>query len=206
MIVFLKIMKMILMFEKRITKDQINDLPLYRYEGKTIIAATEKQIDKAIFEIEEHKIVGFDTETKPAFRKGEFNHVALIQIAVPNKVYLLRIHEVGITNVLRNFLSNASIIKVGVALDDDLNALKKRRTFYPQGFTDLNLLAPALGIENIGVRNLAALILNGRISKNQQVSNWENFSLTEPQVRYAATDAWICLEIYNKLKFWGYVS
>ncbi|MCK5104548.1 MAG: 3'-5' exonuclease domain-containing protein 2, partial [Cyclobacteriaceae bacterium] len=110
------------MFEKRITKQDINELPLFKYEGKTVIAADEKQIDKAIFEIEKHDLVGLDTETKPTFKKGQFNHVALIQIAVPEKVYLLRIHRVGITNTLANFFSNDQIIKVGIALDDDLIA------------------------------------------------------------------------------------
>jgi ribonuclease D len=194
------------MFEKSITKDRINELPLYKYEGKVVIAGTDKQIDKAVFEIEEHDLVGFDTESKPAFKKGQFNHVALIQIAVPDRVYLLRIHEAGITNVLRNFLSNHRIIKVGIALDDDLIALNRRRRFQPEGFRDLNQIAPSLGILNIGARNLSALILNSRISKNQQVSNWENPVLTTPQIKYAATDAWICLEIYNRLRYWGYVD
>jgi len=194
------------MFDKSITKNEINELPLFRYEGKTIIAATDKQIDKAIFEIEEHDIVGFDTESKPAFKKGQFNHVALIQIAVPGKVYLLRIHQVGITHTLSKFLSNDSITKVGIALDDDLISLKKRRRFLPRGFKDLNMIAPTLGIEKIGARNLTALILKNRISKNQQVSNWENHVLTTPQIKYAATDAWVCLEIYHKLMGWGYLN
>ncbi len=194
------------MFEKRITKQDINDLPLFKYEGKTVIAADEKQIDKAIFEIEKHDLVGLDTETKPTFKKGQFNHVALIQIAVPEKVYLLRIHRVGITNTLANFFSNDKIIKVGIALDDDLIALNKRRRFNPGGFLDLNKIAPTLGIENIGARNLSALLLNFRISKNQQVSNWENPILTQHQIKYAASDAWICLEMYNKLNYWGYLD
>ena len=194
------------MFDKKITKQEINELPLFKYEGKTIIAATEAQIDKAIFEIEEHEIVGFDTESKPTFKKGQFNHVALIQIAVPEKVYLLRIHQVGITTTLARFLSNEKIKKIGIALDDDIIALSKKRRFNPGGFVDLNKIAPTLGIENIGARNLSALLLNNRISKNQQISNWENQFLTEPQIKYAATDAWICLEIYNKLKYWGYLE
>lgn len=194
------------MFEKSITKQEINELPLFKYEGKTIIAATEKQIDKAIFEIEDYDLVGFDTETKPTFRKGEFNHVALVQIAVPDKVYLLRINQSGITTTLASFLINGKIRKVGIALDDDLIALKKRRRFVPAGFLDLNKITPTLGIENIGARNLSAILLNSRISKNQQISNWENPTLTEPQIRYAATDAWICLEIYNKLMNWGYLD
>jgi len=194
------------MFEKRISKQEINELPLFRYEGKTVIAATEKQIDKAIFEIEKHRLVGFDTETKPTFKKGQFNHVALVQIAIPDKVYLLRINMAGITNTLAKFLSNENISKVGIALDDDIIALSKKRRFKPRGFMDLNKIAPTLGIENIGARNLSALLLNNRISKNQQISNWENPTLSEPQIKYAATDAWICLEIYNKLSYWGYLG
>jgi ribonuclease D len=130
--------------------------------------------------------------------------VALIQVAVPEKVYLLRIHQTGLTNTLTKFLSNEEILKVGIALDDDLIALNRRRRFQPKGFKDLNRIAPTLGIENIGARNLSALILNTRISKNQQVSNWENHVLSGQQIKYAATDAWLCLEIYNKLKYWGY--
>jgi len=193
------------MFEKRITKDEINELPLFKYEGKIVIAADEMQIAKAIKEIEQYDLVGFDTETKPTFKKGEFNHVALVQIAVPDKVYLLRIHQIGITNALVKFLSNDKIVKIGIALDDDLIALNKKRKFVPAGFLDLNKIAPTLGIENIGARNLSALLLTSRISKNQQVSNWENPVLTTPQLKYAATDAWICLEMYSKLQYWGYV-
>lgn len=193
------------MFAKRITKTEINELPLFKFEGKTVIAATEQQIDRAIFEIEKHDLVGFDTESKPAFKKGQFNHVALVQIAVPDMVYLLRIHHAGISKTLKKFLENEDIVKVGIALDDDLIALNKRRRIHPKGFIDLNQLAPSLGIENIGARNLSALVLNSRISKNQQISNWENPSLTIPQIKYAATDAWICLEIYNKLMHWGYL-
>lgn len=193
------------MFEKRISKVEINELPLFKYEGKTVIAADEMQIDKALFEIEKYDLVGFDTESKPTFRKGQFNHVALVQIAIPEKVYLLRIQHVGITNTLKNFLLNDKIKKVGIALDDDIIALNKKRKFIPGGFIDLNKIAPSLGIENIGARNLSALLLNTRISKNQQVSNWESPILTSPQVKYAATDAWICLEIYNKLENWGYI-
>ena len=143
------------MFEKRITKQQINDLPLFKYEGKVVIAATESQIDRAIFEIEKERIVGFDTETKPTFKKGEFNHVALVQVALKEKVYLLRINQIGITNTLARFLSNEKIRKIGIALDDDIIALRRKRRFIPAGFIDLNKIAPTLGIENIGQNRVA---------------------------------------------------
>ncbi len=194
------------MFEKKITKQEINELPLFKYEGKTVVVASEQKIDRAISEIEKYDLVGFDTETKPTFKKGQFHHVALVQIAIPGVVYLLRIHMVGVPKSLASFLSNERIAKIGIALDDDVIALNKKRRFKPAGFIDLNKIAPTLGIENIGARNLSALLLNSRISKNQQVSNWENNILTGPQVKYAATDAWICLEIYNKLYQWGYLN
>ena len=113
------------MFEKRITKQEINELPLFKYEGKIVIAADERQIDKAIFEIEKYDLVGFDTETKPTFKKGEYNHVALLQIAVPGKVYLLRIHHIEIPVSILKFLSNDQILKVGIALDDDVIAINR---------------------------------------------------------------------------------
>ena len=194
------------MLVKRITKEEINALPLFRFEGKTVVAADDKQIAKAIYEIEEFDTVGFDTETKPMFLKGQFHHVALVQVATSEKVYLLRIHQAGITDTLARFLTNEKILKIGIALDDDLAALNKRRKFTPRSFHDLNKIAPKLGIENIGARNLSGLILGARISKSQQISNWENPVLSEQQVRYAATDAWICLEMYNKLKYWGYLD
>jgi ribonuclease D len=194
------------MFDKSISKAEINELPLFRYEGKAVIASSEKQIDRAIAEIERNEIVGIDTESKPTFKKGQFHHVALIQVACPDKVYLLRIQKVGISNTLKSFLCNPRIIKIGIALDDDLIALQKRRSFQPAGFHDLNVIAPKLGIQNIGARSLSALILGIRISKSQQVSNWENPVLTMQQIKYAATDAWICLEIFQKLRQWGYLD
>ncbi len=189
-----------------ITKEEINHLPLFRFEGKVVLAATAEQISTALKEIQYQNLVGFDTESKPAYRKGQFNHVALIQIAIPGKVYLLRITDVGITEDLRQFLCDDKIIKIGIAIDDDLNALLKRGHFRPAGFVDLNKLAPELGFENIGARNLTAMVLGFRISKSQQTSNWESKVLTTPQIQYAATDAWVCLEVYKNLQQRGFID
>ena len=141
-----------------ITKEEINHLPLFSYEGKIVMANTPDQISEVLEEILAQPLVGFDTESKPAYRKGQFNHVALVQIAIPGKTFLLRTIDVGITDGLAQFLSDEKITKVGIAIDDDLHALLKRRQFIPAGFVNLNKVAPTLGFENIGARNLSAIL------------------------------------------------
>ena len=194
-----------MMFPLAITKDEVMERPLMSFEGKIVIAADEKSIAEAVAEINEHEVVGFDTESKPTFKKGQQKNISLIQVAIPNKVFLLRTMKDGMTNPVHRLLENESILKVGIGLLDDYNLLNKMRRFTPTGFEDLNDTLEDLGAENIGARNLAAMILNIRISKSAQTSNWESEVLSEKQLKYAATDAWICLEIYNKLEYWGYI-
>lgn len=194
-----------MMFPLAITKDEVMERPLKSFEGKIVIAADEKSIANAVSEINEHEVVGFDTESKPTFKKGQQRNISLIQVAIPNKVFLLRTMKDGMTDPIHRFLENESILKVGIGLLDDYNLLNKMRNFTPTGFEDLNDTLEDLGAHNIGARNLAAMILNIRISKSAQTSNWESEVLSEKQLKYAATDAWICLEIYNKLEYWGYI-
>ena len=188
-----------------ITKDEVMERPLKSFEGKIIIASEAKSIANAVAEINEHEVVGFDTEAKPTFKKGQQRNISLIQVAIPDKVFLLRTMKDGMTDPIHRLLENESILKVGIGLLDDYNLLKKLRMFTPTGFEDLNDTLEDLGAENIGARNLAAMILNIRISKSAQTSNWESEVLSEKQIKYAATDAWICLEIFNKLEYWGYI-
>ena len=193
------------MFPISITKDELMERPLKSYEGKVVIAADEKSIDQAVTQINQHEIVGFDTEAKPTFKKGQQRSISLIQVAIPNKVFLLRTIKDGMTDSVKELLENESILKVGIGLLDDYNLLNRLRKFNKAGFEDLNDTLEDLGAQNIGARNLAAMILDIRISKSAQTSNWELDMLSEKQIRYAATDAWICLEIYNKLEYWGYI-
>jgi ribonuclease D len=188
------------MYATTITKDEINKMPLIQFDGKIIIATTPKTIAKALDEIKEESEVGFDTESKPAFRKGQFNHVALIQIATEDTCYLLRTAKWGIIPELKDFLENKSQLKVGLALDDDIKALQKRTPFEAGSFLDLNKYATQMGIQNIGVKSLTGIFIGRKVSKNQQTSNWENEHLTEQQQIYAATDAWICLRIYKVIR------
>lgn len=194
-----------MMFPISITKDEIMELPLSSYPGKVVIAHTEDQIASAMAEISRSSVVGFDTEARPTFKKGQIRNVSLIQIATAEKVFLLRIKSSGLTDELIDFLEDEDLIKVGIGLEDDYNLLRRLRVFQPGGFLDLNPQMKELGANSIGARNLAAMILEIRISKSAQTSNWENEVLTQKQIRYAATDAWICLEIYNKLVDWGYI-
>lgn len=194
-----------MMFPLSISKDEVMELPLRHYEGKIVIAANDQQIEEALHEINRSDIVGFDTEAKPTFVKGQIRNIGLIQVATENKVFLLRVHKVGVSDALHHFLENDQLLKVGIGLKDDFNLLDRLRPFTPQGFLDLNDTFEELGAESIGARNLAAMILEIRISKSAQTSNWEVDQLSQKQLNYAATDAWICLEIYEKLKYWGYL-
>lgn len=193
------------MFPLSISKEEVMEFPLKHYMGKIVVAATEDQINNALEEINRSSIVGFDTEAKPTFVKGQIRNIGLIQVATEHKVFLLRIHKVGVLDSIHDLLQNENILKVGIGLTDDYKLLDRLRPFEPKGFVDLNDTMEELGAESIGARNLAAMILEIRISKSAQTSNWELEELSQKQLNYAATDAWICLEIYNKLDGWGYL-
>ena len=194
------------MFPNRITKEEVNQLPSGRYEGEIEIISDPKDVAGAFAEIQRHPVAGWDTETKPAFKKGQNHPTALLQIAIPEKAYLFQLLKTGFTIEMVRFFENPNIAKPGVAILDDVRGLNKLRRFTPQGVEELADIATKLGIETTGARNLTAIFLGFRISKNQQTSNWEKDPLTEGQVRYAATDAWICLEIYNYLFRAGYLE
>ncbi len=184
----------------QITKAEVNDLPLGKFEGEIIVVDNVTKIGDVIKDIELEKIIGVDTETRPSFTKGTFNKTALIQIATKNKVYLFRLNKIGFPFVLANIFENPEIQKIGIAILQDMKELSEQfQPFKQNNFTDLNILCKTLKFENIGARNLTAMLLGFRISKRQQTSNWEANSLNESQLRYAATDAWVAREIYLNL-------
>jgi ribonuclease D len=195
------------MIQKRITKEEVNNLPIGQFEGEIVLVNSLEQIDDMVEELSFHDLIGFDTETKPAFRKGVYNYVALLQLSTPEIAYLIRLNEIGLPKPIQRLMEDPDVLKIGAAVLDDLRALKKHAAdFKPAGFFDLNDELKKVGFENIGVRNLAAMVLNFRVSKSEQVSNWEAPELTEKQQLYAATDAWVCLEIYKKLQYQGYLD
>lgn len=194
------------MFATTITNEEINELELGKFEGDLQLIETKESLNEALKKLKKESVVGFDTESKPAFNKGEYNHVSLVQISTEDEAFLIRVHKTGITNQFKDFLESDSIIKVGVALRDDLIDMRKLREHSPAGFVELNQLVKELDIECNGLRKLTAIILGFRISKGAQVSNWENEILTEKQMDYAATDAWVCIKMYNKLVRQGYLE
>lgn len=192
-------------FAEHITKEDIRALPLLAFEGKIHTLDTEDQCKQAVQELRKFEVLGFDTEKKPTFNKGEYNHTAMVQLSTMDDAYLFRLNNMGYPTSLFELMSDPSILKLGISIDDDLKDLNKARKFKPKNFTDLNDVVRELGVKHMGVKKLAAVFLESRISKNQQVSNWEAETLTLSQQKYAATDAWICLAIHEQLIKKGYV-
>ena len=182
-----------------ISNDEINELPLGAYDGQVQLISDTSLLPSAFDEIAKYSAVGFDTETRPTFTRGQLHKVALMQIAIPKKVFLIRLNLTGLTPEIIQFLENEKIKKVGVALRDDVKALERLKRFKPAGITELTLLTKQAGIEVESVKKLAALFLGFRISKGAQTSNWEAPMLNEKQLSYAATDAWVCMEVFTML-------
>jgi len=189
-----------------IVPPEIRTLPLKRFEQTKVVVGNDSQLYRVFSELNQHDRVGFDTETRPSFSKGEYHPVSLVQLALPNKVFLFRVNLMELPQELTDYLGNSEITKIGVGIKEDLAALQKLAIFEPAGFIDLTQIGQKLGINNPGLRNLTAAVLGFRISKGQQTSNWENRLLTKYQIDYAATDAWACLQIYNELEHRGYLS
>ncbi|MBF0288765.1 MAG: 3'-5' exonuclease domain-containing protein 2 [SAR324 cluster bacterium] len=184
----------------QISKEEINTFPLARFDGEIHLITEQKDVASAVAQLRREPILGFDTETRPAFKKGESYAVSLLQLATAEDVFLFRLNLVELSSELKTLLEDESIYKFGIAIHDDLKALKRLSFFKPGGFIDLSKVAKKLGMQNLGLRSLAAIILKVRVSKGARLSNWQGKELTLSQLHYAATDAWICREIYIYLR------
>jgi ribonuclease D len=187
-------------FESNITPEVIEKLPLVQFKGKIVLVDTLAGAHKALSYMHDIRLLGFDTESKPSFKKGQYNKISLLQLATNDTSFIFRLNKIGLINELVRLLSDKKIIKVGLSVKDDLRELHKLRYFQPEGFIDLQNYVEKFGIKDKSLKKLAALVTGIRISKSQQRSNWENVKLTDAQLSYAATDAWICYEIYLRLK------
>ncbi|MDE5629561.1 MAG: 3'-5' exonuclease domain-containing protein 2 [Muribaculaceae bacterium] len=183
-----------------IEKSALAGLPVTTYTGAITLIDTEDKATAAIEELEHEKIVGFDTETRPSFRKGKLHNVALMQISGSSRCYLFRLNKIGICPALKGFLENPGIIKVGLSLHDDFSVMRRSCEINPKGFVDLQQLVKEYEINDISLQKIYAIIFGEKISKSQRLTNWEAETLTPPQQAYAALDAWACLRIYNYLK------
>lgn len=186
-------------FKASVTKEEIAELPINKFGGEVFYIDTEDKFDAVIGDLKKATFLGFDTETRPTFKKGRLNDVALLQLSTADKAYLFRLNMIGLPASLAEILANGAIEKVGVAIHDDISTLQKLQPFEPAGFVELQHFVKDYGIEDNGLKKLSANILGFSISKRQQTSNWEQDVLSVAQIEYAATDAWVCYEIYKKL-------
>jgi ribonuclease D len=188
-----------MMFKENITDKELIKLPLKWFKGDIyVIDRVDDVADVAEF-LSMQQVIGFDTETRPSFKKGVVNKVALLQLSTLKEAFLIRINKIGLPKSLQKILTNPGIIKPGVAIRDDLKGLQEFAQFNPNGFVELQDYAKELGIHDFSLKKMTAIVMGFRISKSQQLSNWEADTLSEAQKKYAATDAWAALQIYQHL-------
>lgn len=182
-----------------ISKEEIASLPIEEFPGRIITIQTEAEAAKAVDYLLGFDKVGFDTETRPSFRKGQHYKISLMQISTEDTCFLFRLNYIDMPDSLKNLLKSKEILKIGLSLRDDFGAIRKRTNVEPANFLDLQGYVGQFGIEDASLQKIYAILFNKKISKGQRLSNWEADVLTESQKKYAALDAWACLKIYNLL-------
>lgn len=190
-------------YRRPLSKDDINALPLRRYNGTVHIVASKATLRKAVNGLKGERVLGFDTETRPTFGKGPENPPALLQLATSQATYLFQLKRISLPEPLCAILADARVIKAGVAVRDDIRVLQRLAEFEPRGFVDLSEVARKNGLQTMGLRNMAANLLGFRISKTAQCSNWEAPKLSPKQITYAATDAWVSRELHFRIQDLG---
>ena len=187
-------------FALHIDKNTIQALPLTSFEGEVIIVDVPEKVQEAVEYLGQFSILGVDTEARPSFKRGVHYPTALVQVATMERCYLFRLTHVGMPKELAQIFANPNICKVGLAFKDDLNGLRRRRDFKPANCIDLQSIVCKYGIMELGLQKIFAIIFGQKISKAQQLTNWENSHLTPEQAKYASTDAWATLKIYLELQ------
>jgi ribonuclease D len=188
---------------RELSRDEVNALEIRRYEGEVRLVETAQELERAAAAWRAEHIIGFDTETRPAFKPGESYPPALAQLATARTVYLLPLQRLDCSGVLRELLATEQAVKAGVGMPDDMRALRKSFEFTEKAIVDLGAVARRHGLKQSGVRYLAALLLGFRIPKGTKTSNWAAPRLSPQQIAYAATDAWVCRELYLRFQSLG---
>ena len=183
-----------------IEKQVINEMPLISFPGRIHVIDAVSQVKSAIAALRTAPRVGFDTETRPTFRRGERHNVALLQLSTEDDAFLIRVNKTGIPAPLKQFLEDSAITKIGLSTTDDFHQLTRVCDLDPQGFIELQQVVKQYDISDMGLQKIYAILFQHKISKGQQLTNWEATQLTDAQQRYAATDAWACLRIYDYLE------
>jgi ribonuclease D len=187
------------MFVSEISKEELHELSLAQFDGKIHVIERFGIAESVAGRLRSYPVFGFDTETRPSFTRGKVNRVALLQLATDSEAFLFRLCKMDIPPSLLALLADPKVLKIGAAIKNDLDVLKRSAKLKPNGFIDLQSMMQQFDIKSTGLSKMAGIVLGVRISKAQQLSNWENHTLTPAQQRYAATDAWMCYRIYEKL-------
>lgn len=187
-------------FPTHIDKEDVQAMPNAQFEGEVVIVDSAALLSKAIDYLQQQDIIGVDTEARPSFQRGVHYPTALVQIATEERCFLFRLTHIGLPKMLADIFANPAICKVGLAFRDDIKGLRRRREFVPANCVDIQSVVANYGIMELGLQKIFAIIFGKRISKSQQLTNWENNHLTPEQAKYAATDAWATLMIYKKLR------
>ena len=180
-------------------KKAIPELPKVEFGGRIIVIQTAGEADRAVNYLMQFPQLGIDTETRPNFKPGGMNPVALLQVSTPEACFLFRLNRFGLTDSLVQLFTSETVEKIGLSLHDDWAQLRKRKEFQPVNYVELQDYVKPFGIKDMSLQKLYANFFGQKISKNQRLTNWEADVLTEPQKRYAATDAWSCLQLYQKM-------
>ena len=188
-----------------IDKEAINQMPRVSFQGRIHVIDAISKVKSAVAALRTAAIVGFDTETRPCFKRGERHNAALIQLSTDTDAFLFRINKTGIPEILKQFLEDPSCIKAGLSTTDDFHQIARLTDFHPAGFIEIQQLVKRFEITDMSLQKIYAILFQHKISKSQQLTNWEAPQLTEQQQCYAAIDAWACLRIYNYLKAGGFV-
>lgn len=185
----------------KIDKTVIPQLPRYAFEGRIVVVQSEEEANRAVRALRAAPMIGMDTETRPAFKRGEMHKVALLQMATEDICFLFRLNQIGLPEALVELLSDKDVLKLGLSLHDDFTMLRRRNSqVKPAGYIDLQDYVKGMGIEDLSLQKLYANVFGRRISKSARLSNWEADVLTEAQKVYAATDAVTCIQLYKELK------
>ena len=192
-------------FPRDISREEMAALPIRRYEGEIILVADHRSLVRAVDDIGHESVVGWDTETRPAFRKGEAYLPSLVQVATSRAVYVFQLRQLDVSVQVAAFFAAAGIVKVGISVKDDLKKLALVFPLEPASVLDAGTVARRHGMEQTGLRNLAGIFLGFRVPKGAKTTNWSAPRLSAQQITYAATDAWACRELYLKFKELGMV-
>ena len=191
---------------RAISREEMANLPIRRYEGEVCLVTTPQDRARALADLRRESIVGFDTETRPAFRKGESHLPCLVQAATASTVYLFQLRRLDLLQILAELLAAPRIVKTGVGLAYDLRSIKLVFPFTEKNVLDLGVVARRCGLEQTGLRNLAGIFLGFRIPKGTRTSNWAAAQLSAQQITYAATDAWVCRELLLRFRSLGLIA